>query len=178
MSAGPGPYAAGSPRRRRRLQPRQVLGLVLLGLLVLVAVEIAIAVLVSRLIGPWPTLLLIVAFSFAGLMVVRRGGVRSARALRDASLARRLPGGEMADAVMLLIGGMLMIPPGFLLDALGLLFVLPFTRPLVRRLSGLLLRIRLVSRFAAAWPGGGPQVIRGEVVHDEGELGPGPHAQD
>ncbi len=83
----------------------------------------------------------------------------------------------MADAVMLLIGGMLMIPPGFILDLLGLLFVLPFTRPLVRRLSGLLLRVRLVNRFASAWPGSGRQVIRGEVVHDEGELGPGPHQQ-
>ncbi len=174
MSTGRTAPRPGGSGRRRRLQPRQVLGLVLLGMLLVVAVEIAIAVLVSRLIGPWPTLLLIVAFSFAGLMVVRRGGVRSARALRDASLARRLPGGEMADAVMLLIGGMLMIPPGFLLDALGLLFVLPFTRPLVRRLSGLFLRVRLVSRFASAWPGGGP-VIRGEVLHDEGEIGPGPH---
>ena len=55
----------------------------------------------ARLIGPWPTLLLIVGFSFAGLMVVRRGGARSARALRDASVARRLPGrrhGRRGDA--------------------------------------------------------------------------------
>jgi UPF0716 protein FxsA len=157
----------------RRLQPRQVLGLVLLSFVLVIALEIAVAVLVSRVIGPWPTLLLIVAFSFAGLMLVRRGGVRSILALQQAAAARRLPGGEMADAVMLMIGGVLMIPPGFILDLVGLLFVLPFTRPLVRRLAGLFLRIRLVSQVADSWPGRGT-VIQGEIVPDEDELGPGP----
>jgi UPF0716 protein FxsA len=168
-----------------RLRPRQVVGLVLLTFVVVIAVEIAVAVLVARLIGPWPTLLLIVGFSFAGLLVVRRGGVRSALALRQAARERRLPGGEMADAVMLLVGGMLMIPPGFVLDALGLLFVLPFTRPLVRRLCAMFLRIGVIGRVAQSWPSG-PTVIQGEVIdltaspvdpvppRPEDQIGPGP----
>jgi UPF0716 protein FxsA len=159
--------------RRRRLAPRQVLGLVLLVFVLVIAVEIVVAVLVARLVGPWPTLLAIVAFSFAGLMVVRRGGARSALALRDAAAARRLPGGDMADAVMLLVGGVLMIPPGFVLDLVGLLFVLPFTRPLVRRLCGLFLRVRLIDQVAQSWPSRGGGVIQGEVVRDDDELGPG-----
>jgi UPF0716 protein FxsA len=165
----------------RRLLPRQILGLVLLTVLLGIVVEITVAVLVARAIGPWPTLLLIVGFSFAGLLVVRRGGARSVLALRQAAQARRLPGGEMADAVLLLVGGLLMIPPGFVLDLLGLLFVLPVTRPLVRRLCGRFLRIQVVGRMAQAWPDG-PTVVQGEIItHDEvghpevrdDEIGPG-----
>jgi UPF0716 protein FxsA len=164
--------------RRGRLRPRQVLGFVLLGFVAVVVVEIAVAVLVARLIGPWPTMLLIVAFSFAGLMVVRQAGARSVQALRQAAAQRRLPGGELADHALLLLGGVLMIPPGFVLDLLGLVFVLPFTRPLARRLVGLVLRGRVFVRVAQSWPGyGGPPVVPGEVVRDD-ELGPGPGPGD
>ena len=160
---------------RARLRPRQVLGLVLLGLAVVLALEIVVAVLVARLIGPWPTMLLIVAFSFAGLLVVRRAGARSLQALRQAAAQRRLPGGELADHALLLLGGILMIPPGFVLDLLGLLFVLPFTRPLARRLVGLVLRARIFVRVSQAWPSTGKPIVPGEVVRDD-ELGPGPSA--
>ncbi len=133
----------------RRLRARQVLGLVLLGFLLIIAAEIVVAVLVARLIGPWPTMIAILAFSFGGLMVVRRAGARSVQALRAAGAARRLPGGEMADHALLLVGGILLIPPGFLLDLVGLVFILPVTRPLARRLCGLVLRARFFSRMAA-----------------------------
>jgi UPF0716 protein FxsA len=155
-----------------RLRPRQVVGLVLLGFAAVVVLEILVAVLVARLIGPWPTMLLIVAFSFAGLLVVRRAGSRSVRALRAAAAERRLPGGELADHALLLLGGVLMIPPGFVLDLVGLVFVLPFTRPIARWLVALVLRGRLFVRVSQAWPPG-RRVVPGEVVRDD-ELGPGP----
>ena len=88
-----------------RLRPRQVIGLVLLGFVVVVAVEIAVAVLVAQVIGPWLTMCSILAFSFAGLLVVRRAGARSVQALRQAANERRLPGGELADHALLLVGG-------------------------------------------------------------------------
>jgi UPF0716 protein FxsA len=160
--------------RSSRLRPRQVVGFVLLGFLLVVVVEIAVAVLVARAVGPWPTILAIIAFSFAGLLVVRRAGARSVQALRAAGAARRLPGGEMADHAVLLLGGILMIPPGFILDLVGLVFVLPLTRPLARRLCGLVLKASLFSRVAQLWPSAGHPVVPGEVVHDD-ELGPGEH---
>jgi UPF0716 protein FxsA len=153
---------------RGRLRARQILGLVLLAFVLIGVVEIAVAVAVAHWVGPWPTMLAIVAFSFAGLLVVRRGGARSLLALRDAAAARRLPGGEMADAALLMIGGGLMIPPGFVLDLVGLVFVLPFTRPIARRLGGLVLRARLFAGVMRAFDGlGGQQVVQGEVMRDE-----------
>jgi UPF0716 protein FxsA len=156
-----------------RLRPRQVIGLILLGFTVVVVVEIAVAVLVAQVIGPWLTMALILGFFFAGLFVVRRAGARSVQALRQAANARRLPGGEMADHALLLVGGILMIPPGFLLDLLGLVFVLPFTRPIARRLGALVLRAKFFARMAQAFPTSTSRVVPGEVVRDDDELGPG-----
>jgi UPF0716 protein FxsA len=157
-----------------RLRPRQVVGLILLGFTVIVVVEIAVAVLVAQVIGPWLTMALILAFSFAGLFVVRRAGARSVQALRQAANARRLPGGELADHALLLVGGILMIPPGFLLDLLGLVFVLPFTRPIARRLGALVLKAKLFARMTQAFPSStSSKVVPGEVVRDDDELGPG-----
>jgi UPF0716 protein FxsA len=157
-----------------RLRPRQVVGLILLGFTVIVVVEIAVAVLVAQVIGPWLTMALILAFSFAGLFVVRRAGARSVQALRQAANARRLPGGEMADHALLLVGGILMIPPGFLLDLLGLVFVVPFTRPIARRLGALVLKARFFARMTQAFPTStNSTVVPGEVVRDDDELGPG-----
>jgi UPF0716 protein FxsA len=160
--------------RTSRLRPRQVVGFVLLGFLLVIVVEIALAVLVARVIGPWPTILAIIAFSFAGLLVVRRAGARSVQALRAAGAARRLPGGEMADHALLLVGGILMIPPGFILDLVGLVFVLPVTRPLARRLCGLVLKATVFARIAQLWPSAGHPVVPGQVVRDD-EIGPGEH---
>jgi UPF0716 protein FxsA len=156
-----------------RLRPRQVAGLILLAFTVVVVVEIAVAVLVAQVIGPWLTMALILAFSFAGLFVVRRAGARSVQALRQAANARRLPGGEMADHALLLLGGILMIPPGFLLDLLGLVFAVPFTRPIARRLVALVLKARFFARMTQAFPTSTRRVVPGEVVRDDDELGPG-----
>jgi UPF0716 protein FxsA len=161
----------GGPARRSRLRPRQVLGLVLLGLLLLAAAEIAVAVLVARLIGPWPTMLAIVALSGLGLVLVRRGGSRAWQSLRQAAVAGRLPGGETADATLLLIGGLLLVPPGFILDLVGLLFVLPFTRPLIRALLGVAIGRRLLAAAGRQWERtgfpGSEGVVRGEIIPDD-----------
>lgn len=87
-------------------------------------------------IGPWPTLALLLAESALGAWVVRRQGARSWGALRDALAQRRVPGSELADAGLVLVGGVLLLTPGFLTDAVGFLLVLPWTRALVRPVVG------------------------------------------
>ena len=70
--------------------------------------------------------------------LVRREGVRAWRALRSAR--RRtggVPGREVADGALLLVGGTLLLTPGFVTDAVGLLLVLPPGRAVARRVLGL-----------------------------------------
>ncbi len=45
-----------------------------------------------------------------------------------------MPARELADGALILIGGTLLLTPGFVTDAVGLFCILPFTRPLARRL--------------------------------------------
>ena len=48
---------------------------------------------------------------------------------------------QLADGVLILVGGTLMLTPGFVSDFFGMLCVLPFTRPVGRRLlAGLISR--------------------------------------
>ena len=45
-----------------------------------------------------------------------------------------MPAREVADGVLVIFGGALLLTPGFLTDIFGLLFLLPPTRALIRRL--------------------------------------------
>ena len=55
-----------------------------------------------------------------------------------------MPARELADGALILIGGTLMLAPGFVTDAFGMLMILPVTRPLFRRLLTGVVASRLV----------------------------------
>ena len=134
--------------------------------------EIYVLVQVGQVIGAWWTILLLIVMSVLGTMLIRHEGGRAWRALTEALRTGRMPASEIADGALILIGGTLMLAPGFVTDAVGLLLVLPLTRPVARRLlTGVVSR-----RLLAAGPMGpgdarrpGPTdgpVVRGEVVDD------------
>lgn len=97
-------------------------------------VELYVIVQVGHLIGVLPTLLLLFVCSVAGAWLVKREGVKAWRAFRAATAEGRVPARETADGALVIVGGALLLAPGFVTDALGLLCVLPPTRALVRRL--------------------------------------------
>jgi UPF0716 protein FxsA len=107
---------------------RRRLGLVAIGLLVSVAAEIAVLVLVAHLIGVPPTVLLVLATTLLGGWLLRREGSRAWRALRRASMDGRPPGGEVSDGLLGLLGGILLVVPGFLSDVAGLALLVPPVR--------------------------------------------------
>lgn len=146
--------------------------------------EIYLLIQVGQVIGPWWTILLLIAASIVGGWLVKREGGRAWEALRVALSAGRMPSRELADGALILIGGTLMLTPGFLSDIVGLVFVLPFTRPLARGVLTRAVTARLLGSSGAAFrpdaprpgdarrpgPGSGP-VVRGDVV-DGGPDGP------
>lgn len=134
---------------------------------------------VGQLVGPWWTIVLLVLDSMVGAWLIKREGGRAWLALREALQGGRMPAREIADGALILIGGTLMLSPGFLLDLLGIVLILPFTRPVARRLLTSVVERRLVvvpgaglggfpgaTGWDARRPGPGAEgpVVRGDVV--------------
>jgi len=133
-------------------------------------VEIWVILQVGQLIGPWWTIGLLVLDSVVGAWLVKREGSRAWRALQVALSSGRMPARELADGVLILVGGTLMLAPGFVTDAAGVLVILPATRPVARRVLTRVLERRLVGAVGMVPhdrrpgpPAGGP-VVRGDVV--------------
>jgi UPF0716 protein FxsA len=131
-------------------------------------VEIYVIIQVGQAIGPWWTILLLIVDSILGSWLIKHEGSRAWRALREALDSGRMPAKELADGALILIGGTLMLTPGFVTDGFGILMILPFTRPVFRRMLTRVVASRLVVPTTARRPGPGPDgpVIRGEVVDE------------
>ena len=70
----------------------------------------------------------------ARLLLLRHQGRGAWQRFNEAIAERRFPGKEVADGLLIAIGGTLLLAPGFLTDIVGALFLIPPTRALVRRL--------------------------------------------
>lgn len=152
---------------RRRLWP----WLLFVAFVVVPLVEIYVVIQVGQAIGPWWTIGLLVLDSMIGAWLVKREGRRAWRALTTALQSGRPPAKELADGALILIGGTLLLTPGFATDVFGFLLVLPITRPIFRRAFAAYVGSRLtvaVATRAARGPGptAGDAVVRGEVVED------------
>lgn len=75
-----------------------------------------------------------------------------------------MPARELADAALIVFGGALMISPGFVTDVFGLVAILPFTRPLARRLLTAYVARRVTVVRNGRRPEPPDDVVRGEVV--------------
>jgi len=81
-----------------------------------------------------------------GSWLLRSEGRAAWRRLGDAVAAGRPPGREAVDGALALVGGLLLMVPGFITDGLGALLLLPPTRALTRRFIERNFRSRLVVR--------------------------------
>jgi UPF0716 protein FxsA len=115
---------------------------IIAGLLALA--EVVLFVLVAGWIGAGYTVLLALATSMLGLVLLARQGTRALADLRESARTRRAGAGrELGDAGLVAAGGVLMVLPGFIGDVLGLLLLMPVTRPLVRAALGRVVVSRL-----------------------------------
>ena len=145
----------------RGIQFRGAAGLllVLAPLLVCLAAEVIILVMVTNALGWWTVALLIFS-TLLGCWLLQREGRRTWGALLESLGRGSLPPGRTADAVLVMVGGLLLIMPGFISDIVGLLLLIPQSRHLVRSTLG-----KLFGK-AIGNPSEQPVVIEGEVVQE------------
>jgi UPF0716 protein FxsA len=139
---------------------------ILLILLAATVIELTVLVAVGHAIGILATIGLLILSSLIGAILLRREGTRALAAFIEAIRSRRPPHHELLDGVLIAAAGVLIVLPGFVSDALGLLLLLPPIRALVRRRM-----LRSASRRTPAQFASGA-VVEGEVVDDPAHPSP------
>ncbi len=110
---------------------------------VIPVIEVYLLIKVGSLIGAVPTVVLLLAISMVGAWLVRHQGFEIMRRIQSEMIQGRLPAAELLDGAMVLVGGVLLLTPGFFTDFLGLFFLIPFTRAIIKQFVGLWLQRRL-----------------------------------
>jgi len=159
-------------RRRSWLAP-----IIVVLLIAIPIAEVWLLVQVGQTIGVLPTIGILVVEAILGGWLMQREGQRAWAALNTAFASGKMPTGELADAALILVGGLLLMLPGFITDIFGFVFLLPFTRPYARRVLGFIVA-RRVARMgvnvdlirAQTDPG---NIIPGEVVDPGPNTNPG-----
>ncbi|EIT85439.1 phage T7 F exclusion suppressor FxsA [Fictibacillus macauensis ZFHKF-1] len=94
--------------------------------------EIAIAVWIGHLLGALPTIAIIVITSFFGAWLAKRQGLHVVKNVKQQLQYGQVPSQSLLDGLCIVLGGLLLLIPGFLTDVVGLLLLFPPTRVLAK----------------------------------------------
>jgi UPF0716 protein FxsA len=105
-----------------------------LGFTLVPAFEIYVFIKVAGAVGTLQTIAMIIVTGVLGAYLARREGFAVLRRLQSQIQAGHLPADELIDGAMILVGGALLLTPGFLTDVLGLALVIPPLRAVLKDL--------------------------------------------
>jgi UPF0716 protein FxsA len=127
--------------------------------LALPLVEIALFIVIGGRLGLWPTLALIVLSAIVGVMTLRAHQARAVQVM-ERGLSGISPGTFLAQGVFQVVAGILLILPGFLTDAIGLILLAPPVQRLILRRIRARIDLREVQLRTRRDAGG--EIIEGE----------------
>ena len=163
-------------------------GVLVLLFLVVPIIELYIIVQVASSMGVMETIGLLILISVIGAWLVRAQGLAVLGRVQGQLAQGNVPGKELVDGLLILLAGALMLTPGFMTDAFGLLLLMPPTRAVVRTILIHRYRDRVVlggtsaifgGRYRETRFGGGQftdvdEVDDGDGVVDDDESPPPP----
>jgi UPF0716 protein FxsA len=110
----------------------------MIGLIILIAlplIEIAVLIKVGQWLGFWPVMGIVIATFILGSAILGRSGLSSALKVREALARGEPPVGAMLDSAMVVVAGVLLMTPGLIADATGLLLLIPPVRSALAHLA-------------------------------------------
>jgi UPF0716 protein FxsA len=129
--------------------------LIFLALIIFPIAELYVIIKIGEAIGLVPTLALLIVDGFIGAALARSQGRAVVARFQQAMNEGRLPAKEAFDGAMVAVGGAMLLAPGFITDAIGLLLLLPPSRAVIRTFIGRSMSKRRASvRFGV---GSGPR---------------------
>ena len=139
-------------------------------------VELAILLQVAQLVGPLPTVALVVATGIAGAALARHQGLRALVAVQREMASGRLPGRSLLDGLSILVGGAFLLTPGILTDLAGFSLLAPPSRRWIQQALQRRLERRMTQgtvEFSVFTPGGETRTRQAEVgTHQPGPPDP------
>ena len=99
---------------------------------VLPVLEIYVLIHVGSAIGALNTIVLVLLTAFAGAWLARAEGMQTMLRIRQSMHQGIMPTSELVDAAIILAAGLVLLTPGFITDALGLLLLFPPTRKIFK----------------------------------------------
>ncbi|HEK9101928.1 membrane protein FxsA [Bacillus pfraonensis] len=94
--------------------------------------EVTVLIGSSHLIGMWPTFAMIVFTGALGVYLAKRQGFMVLREIQLRLNRGEMPGEAVLDGIFVLVGGMLLLVPGYVTDVIGVIFIFPATRKLCK----------------------------------------------
>jgi UPF0716 protein FxsA len=148
--------------------------LIVLIFIVVPLIELYVIIQVGQAIGLIPTLVLLLLDALLGSMLLRHQGRAAWIQFNRALAENRLPHKEVFDGILVIMGGALLLTPGFVTDIFGLILLIPPTRAIVRGITSRIVRRRM-AMGATVWSMGRGQ--RGQRQRPApGGPGPGPES--
>ncbi len=120
-------------------------------------IEIGVLIQVGSSIGLFATLAIVVLTAVLGTAMLRQQGMKTMTNARARLQSGQMPAVEMLEGVLLLIGGVLLLTPGFVTDGFGFACLIPFTRRWMARSVIASGKMRVVGSGGAAYSNVPPQ---------------------
>ncbi|OEH91920.1 FxsA family protein [Bacillus solimangrovi] len=101
-------------------------------LIIVPAFEIGLLILSGNTLGVWPTILLIILTGVTGAWLAKKEGLQTLQLAQIQLQNGQLPNEAIMDGICILIGGVVLLTPGFITDALGFMLLLPLSRGVIK----------------------------------------------
>lgn len=97
-------------------------------------IELLVLIEIGKMLGTVPTVFLVIGTGALGAWLTKLQGFFVLRRLQNDAAAGQLPGDAIVDGVLVLVGGITLLTPGFITDVLGFSLLFPVTRLWWRKL--------------------------------------------
>ena len=115
-------------------------------------IEIGLFIQVGGFLGLWPTIALVLITAFVGASLVRSQGIQTLMSVQGRLQQGEMPAQQILEGVMLAVAGVLLLTPGFMTDALGMLVLLPAPRAIIAKK---MMEKRVVTNMSGGFHAGG-----------------------
>ena len=91
-------------------------------------IEIYLLIEIGSMFGALTAVALVILTGFLGAFLARMQGLKTLYRIQESLREGRMPSGELLDALLIVIAGLVLLTPGFLTDSAGFLLLIPATR--------------------------------------------------